>query len=97
MYGKVFKFFDSSAPSYVSEMFLPVGQSRITPSKNKLNQSFSMSNIGQNCLSYLAPKMWNNLPSELKSAKTINGFKHKIKDKFFNDLKIQDDSPYMYY
>ena len=39
--AKVFKFFDGSAPSYMSEMFLPVGQSRITPrSKNKLNQPF---------------------------------------------------------
>ena len=79
--AKVFKFFDNSAPSYMSEMFLPVGQSRITHrSKNKLNQPFRKSNIGQSCLSYLGPKVWNNLPSELKSAKNIDSFKHKIKD-----------------
>ena len=96
--AKVFKFFDSSVPSYMSEMFLPVGQSRITRrSKNKLNQLFRKSNKGQNCLSYLGPKLWNNLPSELKSAKNIDSFKNKITDKFFNDLQSQDDSPYIYY
>ena len=91
---KGFQIFDGSAPSYMSEMFLPVGQSRITRrSKNKLNQPFRKTNIGQNCLSYLGPKIWNNLPSELKSATNINSFKYKIKDKFFNDLQSQDDSP----
>ena len=96
--AKVFNFFAGSAPSYMSEMFLPVGQSRITRrSKNKLNQPFQKTNIGQNCLSYLGPKIWNNLPSSLKSATNINSFKHKIKDKFFNDLQRLDDSPYVYY
>ena len=96
--AKVFKFFDNSAPSYMSEMFLPVCQSRITRrSKNKFNQLFRKSNKGQNCLSYLGPKLWNNPPSELKSAKNIDSFKHKIKDKFFNDLQSQDDSPYIYH
>ena len=96
--AKVFKFFDGSAPSYMSEMFLPIGQSRITRrSKDKLNQPFRKTNIGQNFLSYLGPKIWNNLPSELKSATNINSFKNKIKDKFFNDLQSQDDSPYIYH
>ena len=81
----------------MSEMFLPVGQSRITRrSKNKLNQPFQKGNIGQNCLSYLGPKLWNNLPSELKSAKNVDSFKAKIKDKSLNDLQSQDDSPYIY-
>ena len=38
-----------------------------------------------------------NLPSNLKSTTNINSFKHKIKDKFFNDLQRLDDSPYVYY
>ena len=54
---KFFKFFDNSASSYMSEMFLRVDQSRITRrSKNKLNQPFRKSNIRQNFLSYLGPK-----------------------------------------
>ena len=68
--------------------------SRITGrSKNKLNQPFRKSTIGQNCPSYLGPKMWNNLPSELKFAKNIDRFKHTIKDKFFNDLQSKMIAP----
>ena len=94
----VFKFFNNSAPSYMSEMFLPVGQSRVTRrSKNKLNQPFRKSNKGQNGLSYLGPKIWNNLHSDLKSAESVNSFKHKIKNNFFKDLQNREDNPYEYY
>ena len=66
-------------------------------SKNKLNQPFRKSNKGQNGLSYLGPKIWNNLHSDLKSAESVNSFKHKIKNKFFKDLQNQEDNPYEYY
>ena len=77
-------------------------QSRVTQrSKNKLIQPFQKSNTGQNGLSYLGPKIWNSLSSELKSATNINSFKHKIKDQFFkrivNDKKSVNDSPYICY
>ena len=63
----VFKFFDNSAPPYMSEMFSPVGQGRITRrSKNKLNLPFRKTNTGQNGLSYTGPKIWNSLNSGLK-------------------------------
>ena len=55
------------------------------------------SNKGQNGLSYLGPKIWNNLHSDLKSAESVNSFKHKIKNKFFKDLQNQEDNPYEYY
>ena len=92
--AKVFNLFNNAAPSYMSEMFLPVGQSRVTRrSKSKLIQPFRKSNTGQNGLSYLGPKIWNTLPSELKSATNINSFKHKIKDQFFKNLQSLNDSP----
>ena len=95
---KVFKFFDNSAPSYMSEIFSPAGQIRVTRrSKNKLDKPFRKSNKGQNGLSYLGPKIWNSLNSDLKSAKNVNSFKHKIKDKFFKDLHTQEISPYIFY
>ena len=95
---KVFKFFDNSAPSYVSEIFSPAGQIRVTRrSKNKLDKPFRKSNKGQNGLSYLGPKIWNSLNSDLRSAKNVNSFKHKIKDKFFKDLHTQEISPYIFY
>ena len=93
----IFKFFNNSAPSCMAEMFLPVGHSQITQrSKNKLNQPFRKSNKGQNGLSYLALKIWNNLHSDLKSAESVNNFKHKIKDNFFKEFQKREDNPYEY-
>ena len=95
---KGFQFFSWFSPVLHVWDVLTSWPERITRrSKNKLNQPFRKTNIGQNCLSYLGPKIWNNLPSNLKSATNINSFKHKIKDKFFNDLQRLDDSPYVYY
>ena len=95
----VFKFFDNSAPSsYMSEIFSPAGQIRVTRrSKNKLDIPFRKCNTGQNGLSYLGPKIWNTLNSDLKSAKNVNSFKHKIKNKIFKDLHTQEISPYIFY
>ena len=87
----VFKFFGNSAPPYVSEIFSPVGQGWITRrSKSKLNLPFRKTNTGHNGLSYIGPKIWNIL----KSSNNVNSFKHKIKDKFFNDLQNGENSPY---
>ena len=35
-----------------------------------------------------------HLHSDLKSAVSINNFKHKIKDNFFKELQKREDSPY---
>ena len=89
----VFKCFDNSAPPYMSEIFSPVCQGRITRrSKNKLNLPFRKTNTGQNGLSHIGPKIWNSLQSGLKSSNNVNSFKHKIKDKFFNDLQNRENS-----
>ena len=82
----------------MSEIFPPVVQGWITRrSKNKLNLPFGKTNMGQNGLSYIGPKIWNSLQSGLKSSNNVNSFKHKIKDKFFNDLQNRENSPYAYY
>ena len=33
-------------------------------------------------MTYIGPKIWNSLSSDLKSANNVNSFKHKIKDNF---------------
>ena len=95
---KVFKCFDNSVPSYMSEIFSVAGQIRVTRrSKNKLDKPIRKSSRGQNGLTYLGPKIWNSLNSDLKSATNVNSFKHKIKGKFFRDLHTQEISSYMFY
>ena len=74
----VFKFFDNTTPSYMSEVFSLAGRIKVTlRSKNKLEIPFRESNTGQNGLSYLGPKIWNTLDSELESARNVNNFKKK--------------------
>ena len=73
----VMKFFNGTAPAYSTEIFHPANQGRITQrSKFKLEFPFRKSTSGQKCLSYLGPKIWNSLPSDLKSANNPNTFKH---------------------
>ena len=48
-------------------------------------------------LQYLGPKIWNNLPSDLKSAKNPNTFKHKIKENFFQQIQKEEDDIYVFY
>ena len=55
------------------------------------------SNAGQKSLSYLGPKIWNSLPSELKSSNNIDTFNHKIKENFFLNLQKEEDDIYVFY
>ena len=98
IYIYIYLKFDNSVPSYMSKIFSPAGQIQVTRrSKNKLDKPFRKSNKGRNGLSYLGPKIWNSLNSDLKSVKIVNSFKHKIKDIFFKDLHTQEISPYIFY
>ena len=94
----ILKFFKGTAPTYADEIFHPVDQSRVTRrSKLKLNLPFRKSNTGQKCLSYLGPKIWNNLSSDLKSTNNVNSFKHKIKDDIFQNIQREENDVYMFY
>ena len=88
----------SSAPAYADEIFHPADQSRVTRrSKFRLKVPFRKNNTGQKCLSYQGPKIWNSLPSDLKSTNNVNIFKHKIKENFFKKIQREEDDIYVYY
>ena len=53
----------------------------LLPRKNTSN--------GQKGLSYLGPKYWNILPSEIKLSSSTNAFKHAIKSEFYNSKKLK--------
>ena len=63
----------------------------------KLNLPFRNKNAGQNGISYLGPRIWNGLPSQIKLCDSVNTFKHKMKDKYFADMKKKDEDIYFYY
>ena len=49
----------------------------------------------KNCLSYLGATIWNSLENSVKEAKTCNSFKHKVKYKIFNQLKMKEEYVYI--
>ena len=94
----IFNFFVGAAPTYISEMYFPLEQSQCTRrSFNKLWIPNQRTNRGLKILSYLGPRLWNTLPNFLKSAKSVNDFKHKLKESFFNSLRDKEKNPYFYY
>ena len=94
----ILKYFKKTSPAYSSEIYHPTKQSHNTRmSMLKLHLPFRTSNQGQRGLSYIGPKLWNKLPSELKSIESLNTFKHTIKEIFFQNLKREEDDIYIYY
>ena len=93
----IFKFFMGNAPTYMSEMYFPVKQSLYTRrSFNKLCLPNKNTTRGIKTLSYIGPRIWNNLSISLKSAPTINIFKHRLKYSFFENLSKAEENIYHY-
>ena len=88
----VYKFFAKSCPDYFDELYIPVENNGINTrfSFQKLTLPRRNTNIGQKALSYIGPFLWNNLQNTLKSATSINTFKHSIKNHYFNELKKKE-------
>ena len=82
-----YKCLNNISPLYMSDIFIPQKVLKITRnSTHRFQMPFRRTNIGQKGMSYFGPKLWNNLPTELKLSKSTNLFKHKIKDMFFEIL-----------
>ena len=91
-------FFNKRAPEYVAEMYYPVEQGQKTRfSFQKLLLPHRTTNRGICLLSYVGPRLWNGLQTEIKSVSNANNFKHEIKNNFFNQLQKKEDNPYLYY
>jgi len=86
------------APEYFVEMYYPSESWQKTRfSFQKLILPCRTTNRGLHMLSYLGPRLWNGLNTEIKSASSANNFKHKIKNNFFIELQKREDSPYISY
>ena len=83
----IYKFFNKRAPEYVAEMYYPVEQGQKTRfSFQKLILPHRTTNRGI-CLSYVGPRLWNGLQTEIKSVSNANNFKHEIKNNFLINSK----------
>ena len=95
---KYFKFFNNMSPAYTSELYQPFNHGHNTRRSNcRLQLPHRNTSYGHKALSFSGPKLWNNLPANIKSSSNINTFKHDIKKLFFKELQKKDDSVYFYY
>ena len=92
----VFKFYNDICPLYLKDIFNPAEQNQISTrtSTLRLNQPLRKSNYGKKSISFLAPSNWNSLPNVIKLLKNTNLFKHKVKEYFFQKLKLKDKNIY---
>ena len=88
----VYKFFSKNSPDYFEELYFPVEETAIQTrfSFQKLTIPRRKTNIGLKSLSYTGPSWWNNLNENLKRSTSVNNFKHKIKELYFDELKKRE-------
>ena len=53
-----------------------------TRSQMSLDIPLCRINKGQECMSFLGPKIWSNLSSNIKAAPTAASFRHSLKKNF---------------
>ena len=91
----VFKCINNLAPPYLQELLhLRVPKSNTLRIDNDyfiLKQPSNIPNfsMSENAFSYCGPKIWNNLPYEMRSLDTIEKFKANLKTYYF-DIAFKD-------
>ena len=72
--ANLFKFFDDKCPLYMKDVFDKscLSQASTRNSTMKLSQPLRRTSYGLNCISFLAPSVWNNLPNDLKRCTNLN-------------------------
>ena len=94
----IFKFYNNQCPDYFNEVFCPVDDNGVaTSSCNKNLKLLSpKSKLVMQSLSYVGPSTWKNLPNNLKTATSVNCFKHNIKNYFRKKLGETEADIYSY-
>ena len=77
----VFKYWKGIAPSYLNDMFMPSLTNNNT-TQMALDIPPCRTNKGQKGMSFLGPKVWNKVNSNIKTAVTTSCFTHRLKKKF---------------
>ena len=82
----------------MDEMFTSADQCKIKSrsSSNKLIQPHRNRESGYKAISYLGPKLWNNIPLDAKTSINPNYFKHKANKLFFETFEKDNDDTFVY-
>ena len=83
----VFKYWKGIAPSYLNDMFMPLLNNYNTRSQMALDIPLCRTNKGQKSMSFLGPKIWNKVSSNIKTAATTSSFTHRLKKEILSKLQ----------
>ena len=94
----VFKFYNNQCPDYFNEVFCPVDVNGVAVHScdKKLKLPFHKLKLGMQSLLHVGPSTCNKLPNNLKTATSINCFKHDIKKYFLKKLGETEEDVYSY-
>ena len=86
----VFNFKKGICPPYMSEIYKNNSSPAVNTrrSLNSLLQPNYTKKYPRNSLSYLGPKIWNDLDKLIKDSTSTNSFKHALKRKFIKEIRL---------
>ena len=89
---------NNQCPDYFNEVFCPVKDNEVATRccNKKLKLPFCKLKLGMQSLSYVGPSIWNKLSNNLKTATSVNCFKHDIKKYFPKKLGKTEADIYIY-
>ena len=76
----VYKHYNGISPDYLNNLLKTTDVET-----NKLETTYYDSRYGRRAFSYVAPRYWNSLPSEIRTITSIDIFKQRIKHILFNE------------
>ena len=82
----VYKYKQGILPSYLGDLIKVKTNQRVLRSDGKdllVMPRTNTESFGKRAFSYAAPKVWNSLPEDIKSAQSIESFKKKLKTHLF--------------
>ena len=87
----VFKAVNGLAPLYISELLQPkpVPRYNLRSSVNTLLLKYptlkSLATLGDRSFTFVAPKLWNKLPCDIRNASNLDHFKRLLKTHLFRE------------
>ena len=78
----IYKYVHNNVPEYTEDIFTIKVRKYNTRKPNMLTRPFCKTSNGQKAISYLGPKLWDDIPNDLKQKANIASFKHEFKNHF---------------
>ena len=82
----MYKYFHNDVPEYINDMFIPNIRKYDTRNPNMLKRPSYKTANGRKALSYIGPKLWDDIPYQLKLKNTISSFKHDFKKHYLEKM-----------